>query len=127
MFPPRSWRLATPSYRSNPGKDTTRASTVSEATSLLPASCLAVWGDLITDGQPKLVGGTTNVTVLRDEDSATNGAIRGWRIPRPVDFSRRASCWGDDDLILVADDLYHDCGTLFAWQSFSNMKCRSPE
>jgi hypothetical protein len=38
---------------------------------------LAVRSDSVTDGQPKLVGGATNVNVLRDEDGATNGAIRG--------------------------------------------------
>ena len=38
---------------------------------------LAVRGDLVTDGQLELVGGATNINVLRDEDGATNGAIQG--------------------------------------------------
>jgi len=38
---------------------------------------LAVRGETVTDGQAKLVNGATNINVLRDEDGATNGAIRG--------------------------------------------------
>ena len=42
---------------------------------VVDASDLAVRGEIVTDGQAKLVDGATNINVFRDEDGLTNGAI----------------------------------------------------
>ena len=41
----------------------------------LDGSDVVVRSDLVTDGQANLVGGATNVNVLRDEDGAADGAV----------------------------------------------------
>lgn len=52
-------------------------------------SDVAVRSDLVTDGQLALIGGATNINVLRDEDGAVDGSIRSsLRFPFAPDLAR---------------------------------------